>query len=331
MKQLCACSVILLVCLAELRFARADAIIVTKAMTASTIAEVFIEDGVIRVELEIGVQDLNGFRNLLPDELYERLGHAPQPFPERTRRFFAEDWIVRADGGEPLIGRIESVEPGHRIMRDEITGAVLPAQPDDAEVVVRVAWSYALATVPAVLSIRPPTGADTGFAAANIGFVVYHRGLPVNDFRYLGPRQTLELDWDDPWYTRFENRNLRRTYFAPMTGFIYVEPYEVRKEIIARPKDLQEWVDLGLAGRKTIPVEIQADLKRKAAAFLRQHHPVRIDGKTIEPEGSAFAVDGDGFTVEPHSAPYSSSETDGYGGNGTSADEEIGKASEAEG
>ncbi len=82
MKQFCTCFVILLVCLAELRFARADAIIVSKAMTASTIAELFIEDGVIRVELEIGVKDLNALRNLLPDELYEGLGHAPQPFPE---------------------------------------------------------------------------------------------------------------------------------------------------------------------------------------------------------------------------------------------------------
>ncbi len=84
MKQLCTCFVILLGGLAELRFAQADAIIVTKAMTASTIAEVYIEDGVIRLELEISVQDLDAFRNLLPDELYERLGHAPQPFPERS-------------------------------------------------------------------------------------------------------------------------------------------------------------------------------------------------------------------------------------------------------
>jgi len=58
----------------------------------------------------------------------------------------------------------------------------------------------------------------------------------------------------------------------------------VRKEIIVRPRDLQSWIDLGLADRKTIPVELQADLKRKAAEFLRQHHLVQIDGKKIEPE-----------------------------------------------
>jgi len=102
--------------------ARADAIVVTKAMTASTIAEIFIDQGMIRVELEIGVGDLNGFRSIMPDELYERLGHDPVRLAERIPRFFAEDWVIRVDGGDPLVGRIMRLEPGHRIKRDEGTG-----------------------------------------------------------------------------------------------------------------------------------------------------------------------------------------------------------------
>ncbi len=38
--------------------AYADAIIMTRAMTASTIAEIFVEESAVRVELEIGLQDL---------------------------------------------------------------------------------------------------------------------------------------------------------------------------------------------------------------------------------------------------------------------------------
>jgi hypothetical protein len=77
---------------------------------------------------------------------------------------------------------------------------------------------------------------------------------------------------------------LRRTYYAPMSGFLYVEPYEVRKEIIVRPVDLQSWTDLGLAGRKTIPVEMQAEVKRKVAEFLRDRHAVQIDGVAVDGE-----------------------------------------------
>jgi hypothetical protein len=170
--------------------------------------------------------------------------------------------------------------PRQRVRRDEITGEPLPRDEAEEDIVVFARLAYALRDKP-----RRVTFLSSGEARqASVGFVVYHRGIAVNDFRYLGPSQTLELDWQDPWYTRFQNRNLRRTYFAPMSGFIYVEPYEVRKEIIIRPKDLQSWIDLGLAGRESIPVEIQADLKHKAAEFLREHHSVRIDGQVIAPE-----------------------------------------------
>jgi len=69
-----------------------------------------------------------------------------------------------------------------------------------------------------------------------------------------------------------------------MSGFIYVEPYEVRKEIIARPKDLNHWIDLGLGGHETIPVAMQDEVKRKVAEFLRGRQVVHIDGEAITPQ-----------------------------------------------
>ena len=63
--------------------ARPDALVWTQAMFATTIAEYFIEEGRVLVELEIGLDDLEAFRNLLPDEIYAKLGHPPAPLPER--------------------------------------------------------------------------------------------------------------------------------------------------------------------------------------------------------------------------------------------------------
>ena len=260
--------------------AAADAIIRTQAMLASTIAELFVEKDRIYVELEIGLSDVEAFRNLLPDDIYQKLGGPALPLRERLPRFFREDLVIVGDDGEPLPGRLLEIGPQPRIRRDEMTGEPVPRSEEDEELVVFARLEYGPLERPSTLTFLGPRGGKR----ASIGFVVYHHGIPVNDFRYLGPSQTLDLDWQDPWYTTFRNRNLRRAYFAPMSGFIYVEPYEVRKEIIVRPRDLQGWIDLGLAGRETIPVEIQADLKRKVAEFLRRHHPVQIDGETIEPE-----------------------------------------------
>ena len=258
-----------------------DAIVVTKAMTASTIAEIYIEEAAIRVELEIGVPDLEGFRDLLPDGIYEKLGHDPQPLAKRVPRFFREDLAFKTDGGPPLVGRVEAMEGRRRVLRDEVTGQPLPVADDEGEPVVFATLTYPFHGRPKVLTLQPPRD-ELGNANVNIGFIVYHRGLPVNDFRYLGAEETLRLDWVDPWYSRFDNRNLRRQFDAPISAFLYVEPYEVRKEIVLRPKDLQGWVDLGLEGKEILTVDEQEDVKKKVVEFLAKRNPITIDGKPVE-------------------------------------------------
>ena len=260
-----------------------DAIIITKAMTASTIAEVFIEAGRILVELEIGGRDLEGFRNLMPDEVYQRMGYEAVPWRDRLTEFFRQDLVIRADGGPPLSGRLVAIEPRERVVRDEITGEPIAIPEGEGEPVVFAVLEYPLSTRPRVLSVSPPTG-EGGVSQASIGFMTYHHEIPVNDFRYLSTEETLDLDWNDPWYSAFRNRNLRRQYDAPMNAFLYVEPYEVRTEIIARPLDLQRWVDLGLEGLETIPVEMQYELNQKVAAFLAEHQSLTIEGQPVQPE-----------------------------------------------
>lgn len=259
--------------------ADADALVVTRAMQASTIAEVFIEGEQIRVKIEVGAADVDYFANALPDELYEKITGQTQPLEKRLRSFFESDWQILADG-ESLTGRLEHVVPAKRVVRDEVTGETLATQPKDAEVVIRVTLCYQLEGRPQTLTIRPPRIGDN--VTASIGFVCYHDGLPVNDFRYMPGEVTLDLDWSDPWYSRFRHPNLRRQFDAPLSAYLYVEPYEVRKEIIVRPKDLQVWLDLGLRADGVIPVDQQEELKKRIAQFLSAMNPVSINGRRVE-------------------------------------------------
>ena len=260
---------------------RPDALVITKAMTATTIAEIFVEDDHVRVDLEIGVPDLPGFPNLLPDELYERLGHEPEPLTQRFPRFFRDDFVIRPEGGVPLVGRIEEMEARPRVQRDEVTGEPLPvADEEKAEPVVFARIVYPLKRRPRWMAVGLPHSAQG--PSASIGFVLYHRGLPVNDFRYLGREEIVRFDWEDPWFSKFDNRNLWRQYDVPVSAFLYVEPYEVRKEIVVRPRDLQAWVDLGLEGKDVITVEEQPEIKRRVVEFLAEKNPVTIDGQPAE-------------------------------------------------
>ena len=261
----------------------ADAIVITKAMTATTVVEISIEESEIVVEMEIGVVDLLAFHNLLPDEMRAQMGLEGAPLGERLSAFFDQDLVIRADGGPPLPGRVIEIGPRRRLPRDELTGEPLPVAEGQGEPVVFVVLAYAFGGHPDTLTFHPPT-ADGGFPAATIGFITYHKGLPVMDFRYLGAESTLDLDWNDPWFSKFRNRNLWRQYDSPINVFLYVEPYEVRVEIIARPRDVQQWEDVGVDGLTTIPAALQEDVKTRVADFFARSLDFTIDGEPISPE-----------------------------------------------
>ncbi len=277
------CAALLMAGSTLLRPAVADDPIVTNAMKASTIVEVFVEERGIRVELEIGTRDLRAFGNALPDDLYRRLGLPAAPASERVSAFFAQDWVTRTAAQAPLAGRIVRTEARYRVVRDPVTGAPV-AVPGQGEPVVFIELQYDLAERPAQLGWRAPVREGSRVPAANVGFVVYHRGVPVNDFRYLGGEETLDLDWDDPWFSRFRNRNLRRRFDAPISAFLYVDHFEVRQEVVVRPRDLQRWIDLGLGDAESIDVARQEDIKRAIVAFLAERNPVEIDGRRVEPQ-----------------------------------------------
>ena len=272
-----------LLCLLGVSAAWADAIVITQAMKASTIVEIYVEESSIRVEAEIGGRDLPVFRNLMPDSVFERMGNAPEPLSDRLPRFFAEDLVIRPEGGEPLPARVLELEPRPKVKRDLITGEPLPPEEGETETVVFGVFEYFFDRRPDTLTITTPRS-EIGAAGASIGFVLYHLGLPVTDFRYLGTEATVDLDWGDPWYSRFRSRNLRRQYDAPMNAFLYVEPFEVRAEVIVRPVDIEQWIDLGLAGVRTIEVDAQYDLKQRIAAFIGEHLNLAVDGSPVEPE-----------------------------------------------
>ncbi len=281
----CVPSVILiwLLCVGSLTpVAKGDAFMVSKAMSALTIVEIFVEPDGIRVEMEIGGPDLEAFKNILPDSIHARAGGEYRPLKERIRTFFERDWVIRPDNSEPLVGRIVQMFPRKRIRRDEITGEPLVIQPEDVEDTLFVELRYSWSERPKLLVIRPPMSEDGRAQMANIGFVLYHRGVPVNDFRYLAAESTVDLDWNDPWFSRFHHRNLRRQYDSPLSVFLYAEFFEVRKEIIIRPKDLQHWVDLGLEGKETIAVEDQEELKQRVAEILAERGEVTVDGKKVK-------------------------------------------------
>jgi len=281
------------VCLAVAIFvataSRADWINLTGSETAPNIAEIYVLDDRVRVKLEVYIGDLDKFDDLVPDDWLRDASGRASP-EERLESFSREGLQFVTDKGEQLIAKAVTIEPRLRVDRQSpfagminpITRARVPDAPADKRVLY-VELDYPFEEKPDSLQFIPPLDEDADIASVTIGFITYHKSVPVIDFRYLGAPAHLTFDWSDPWYSKFRNVNLKRHHASALMTFLYVEPYEVRHEILTRVKDLEEWMDLGLRGDEFIEVDELEPLKQRIGEFMLARNKVQIDGEDGNP------------------------------------------------
>jgi hypothetical protein len=261
----------------------------TGAQSAPNIAEIYVEDEHVRLVLEVYVGDLDKFVDLLPDDWFKESNVKPPPIEERIKRFSEETLQIIADDKSKLLGELKLVET--RLRKDRpnpfagminpYTRQPVPGSPEDKRVLY-AEIVYPFKTKPQALTIIPPL-AKEALPAASIGFIAYHKGVPIVDYRYLSEPAKLNLDWQDPWYSKFESKALKRWQQSGIRIFLYIEPFEVRHETLVRVKDMEAWMDLGLRGGEYIEVNEFESLKKRIGDFLLQHSKVLIDGKKYRP------------------------------------------------
>jgi len=269
--------------------AEADWLNLTGAETAPNIAEIYVLDDRAKLALEVYVGDLEVFSDLVPDSWLKDASADRPGLEERIRRFSQEQFQFVTESGERLRGRLVLAEPRLRVDRQSAFAGMINPQtrqrfaeaPADKRVLY-VEIDYPYTTRPKQLTIVPPTDAE-GRATATIGFIAYHKAVPIIDFRYLGAPAELALDWEDPWYSKFANPNLKRHHKSALMSFLYVEPYEVRHEVLTRVKDLEQWMDTGLRGDEYIEIDELETLKQRVGDFFLARNTVHIDGQLGQP------------------------------------------------
>jgi hypothetical protein len=295
--------------------ANADWINLSGAQNAPNIAEIHINDDHVRIELEIFVNDMVTFDRLIPDKFFESSDIKRPPLADRMRQFSKEDLQIMADKDEKLQARLKLVEPRMRKERpssipwkiNPYTGQPIPGPPEDKRVLY-AELVYLFKTKPTSLTFIPPLDEKTKISKVPIGFITYHKGVLINDFRYLSGPSTLTLDWTDPWYTEFDKKALKRWQRGSVMSFLYIEPFEVRHEILARVKDLEAWIDLGLRGDEFIEADENETLKKRVGEFFLKRDKTLIDGKQLRPilDRTAFvkySMTGSTFLDQPEQLP----------------------------
>ena len=258
--------------------AHADWLSLSGAENSPSIIELHVEADRVRLILEIFKTDRAGFRDLLPEEFTE--SDVPSANIQPLRVLTPEAGTLT---GEVVVAelreRIDRASP----FRNLVDPSRIPfSRPPEDPTVVYLEVVYPLTARPQEITVIPPLK-PSGYPSATLGFIVFHQTVPVIDFRYLSGAETLRLDWSDPWYSRFDNPNLRRHHEAALMSFLYVEPYEVRHEVLIRIKDLRNRIPLGLRGEEFVEVDELDELQQRVGDYLLQRNPVRIDGQEARP------------------------------------------------
>jgi hypothetical protein len=270
--------------------ANADWINLSGAQNAPNIAEIYINEDHVRIELEIFVNDMVAFDRLIPDEFFKG-SHIKRPsLTARMWQFSDEDLQIIADNGQRLQATLKLIEPRFRRARpmpvswkiSPYTGRPIPGPPKDKRILY-AELVYPFMQKPKSLTIIPPLDEDGKISKVPIGFMTYHKGAPLHDFRYLSEPSKVKLDWVDPWYSEFKKKALRRWQIGGVMSFLYIEPYEVRHEILARVKDLAAWIDLGLRGDEFIEADENDPLKKRVGEFFLKRDKTLVNGRQFRP------------------------------------------------
>jgi len=267
----------------------ADWINLTGSESARNIAEIYVEKDHVKINLEIFVQDLALFSELIPDDFFLKGIPGRPALEERIKIFADQTFQIITDSGEKLPVLLDLVEPRTRIERpspfagtiNPFTRQIIPGAPKDKRVLY-AELTYPFNRQPESLTFIPPVD-ENGFPKASIGFICFHQGVPVVDFRQLTDKNILRLEWDDPWYSAFEKKQLKRNLQSGVRTYLYIEDYEVRHEILVRVKDMMTWMDFDLRGDEFIEEDEFDPVRQQVAQFFMEREKVLIDGKQLNP------------------------------------------------
>ncbi|MDD2767253.1 MAG: hypothetical protein PHT19_00885 [Methylococcus sp.] len=218
------------------------------------VAEAAIDAGVVSLDIRI--------RESAMPHLAQNLGTAgAQSIVPRLLH-------LQDERGHALESRLESLTPP----QSHPDGTVEPAEEPYYEAKLRIATGIR----PAALRFLPAENTA-------IGLVVSHRAVPVADLAALKGPARLTLDWNDPWHSRFDDPNRVRRHSQPRS-FVYVEPYEVRHEVLLRLQDLTPNLNFKPKNPQNLDIGERESLRPVLGDFLRTRNPMRINGKIVEPQ-----------------------------------------------
>ena len=243
----------------------------------------------LQVELRILVEDLVLYHQLKADGEQTVSREDLMTASELHRSFLKQYFRVFLKDGEPLPGEITEVDlseiPETGVRLDQVM-----------EVGVYYYFHLPMKQQPDYLTFTQQFGGSDAPVPSVMDLILLQKGARLDFPVQIGPRSphSIALDWENPprndrtyWKERREWMKQRReallgvTSYSATYAYLYLEPREIRFEILVPLLTLETWLPLQREEADYLSVAEQDAMEKALPGFLQEVCHTHIDGMEI--------------------------------------------------
>jgi len=258
-----------------------------------TEAAMFVTKTRAKTRIQMFAEDLVLFQGLEPDEQDRLRPEDLRQGLEDHKTFLLEKFTLRNASGEPLKGQVTDLKP-FTIPADGIPSGDMMKHTAIYEI------EHSFDSPPEFLTIQQDLADENFIIPSEMTLQVKQAGSALNFSERLlpGNSTTVRFDWENAlsedatdqewelWFEKQREKTLGITSYSSVYSFIYVEPGEVRHEILIPLATLATIVRMQHRDPAFIDVDEQDAIRDEIRKWLIPAAPATINGTRIEPRFS---------------------------------------------
>ncbi len=242
-------------------------------------------------QLVVMADDVVLYQKIEPGEDQRLPGDKLQAGAKKHAEYLKEHFTIRGEDGKRLTGQFIEMDASQ--IPEE---GLFPAELMQFGVIYR--FDFPVEKPQDFLTISQTLGGADGAIAEVLDLMVLHSGVWIEEPTKVGMQSphSVKFDWtngppEQPknWRELRQRREARKaarlgiSSYSGLYSYIYIEPFEVRHEILIPLITFETLAPLERADKDYISVEEQDAAKETVAEFFRTHSPVEIDGIVVQP------------------------------------------------
>jgi hypothetical protein len=258
-----------------------------------TEASIFVTRTKAIVRIQMFAEDLILFQGLEPDDQDRISTNDLKRGLSDHRAFLLERVTLRDAKGEPIKGEVTDVKP-FEIPPEGILSSDMMLHTATYEL------EFPFSAPPEFLTIQQDMSDENFIIPSEMKLTVHQSGTALNYTESLipGASTTVRFDWDqaitedasdaewESWFSKQREATLGITSYSSVYSFVYIEPNEIRHEILIPLATLKTILPIKSRDASFIEIDEQESIRTLICDWLHDENPVTINGSRVMPEFS---------------------------------------------